>query len=248
LLKERECATAAQFLEELKRYGEAAAAYEKAGDSAHAAAAYANAGKIARAAHLYEEYFTGTQDLPQQQLQIAEACYAWLKADATEQGLGEDEQKTLSVVLAPRFEAGERHELAARLYQATGQPAKAGELLARAGLFQEAARCMQDAGRVREARQWLARHCESVGRWDDAAKAYATLGEHRLAGDAFAKARNMIGAAGSYEKAGENYLAAAAHASARNWGEAARLAALVGPADPKTDAASCASARCLACR
>ncbi|NIA13103.1 MAG: protein kinase [Nitrospiraceae bacterium] len=217
--KEGDHATAARFFEEAGKHATAADAYTKAGDLPCAAAAYAHAGKVDTGARMFNDYFAGSRDNPQKQLQAAEACLAMLHEQA---GVPADVRAQLTEAVAGRYEQAGRLDLAARLFYDAGHKARAGGVYAKAGKLQEAAKCMKEAGKHREASLIGAQYYESLERWAEAGMAYAGGEEFRRAGDCFSKANDAARAAECYERAGEHYGAALAYSHQGRFEDAIR--------------------------
>jgi len=223
LMKEGDYATAARFFEEGGKHRPAAQAYMKAGDLPCAASAYANAGSYEDAVRLFADYFAAAQDPPEAQLRAAEACYAMLQNAGAKTNIAADARRGLMAAVATRFEQAKRWDLAARLYYEANEKARAGGIFARQGKLEEAARCMREAGKTKEANLIGAQFYEKRGRWKEAAMSYAGGGEFRRAGDCFGKAGDKERSAECYSKAGEYYGAALAYAHLRRFDEAIKL-------------------------
>lgn len=242
LMKDGDYATAARFFTEKGDHKRAAAALEKLGDMPEAAAAYTLAGKTAQAAKVFAAYFEGSQDAPGVQLRAAEACYDLLQKAAK---LPPENRTALCAAVGVRFEQAKRYDLAAQLLEEAGQPARAGEIYLLAGKLEEAARCMNQAGKTREAGQIGARYYETVGRWAEAGMAYAGAGEYRKAADCFAKVNDAHRSAEFYEKAGEFYRAALARCHVKQYEQAILLLQKIRETDKAFDVSRALLGRCF---
>jgi len=119
LLKQGDYLTAAAFFEEVGDHKKAANAYQLAGLPGKAAFHSAMAGNTAAAAEVYADYFTTTQDPPEKQLEVAEACYAALRSELGEK-LDEDTKRPLYSEVAKIFMQAGRTAIAAECYQLAG--------------------------------------------------------------------------------------------------------------------------------
>ena len=245
LVKEGDYATAARFYEEVADYRDAAATYEKAGHLAKAAAAYAHAGMFVRAVQAFEQYFEGTEDPPQAQCEAAEACFAVLESEPGREKIGPEERASLLPHLAVRFGKAQRYDIAAQLFLEAGDATRASDIFIRAGRLQDAAKCMHDAGRPKEARQIAGRYFETQGRWAEAGAAHAASDDVRRAGDCFAKANDFQHAAECYEKAEEFYGAGLACSHLGRFEHAIRLLQRLKESDPMFDPSRALLGRCF---
>jgi len=245
LIKEGDHATAARFFEEGGKHAAAADAYLKAGDLPGAAGAQANAGSHGEAVRLFTDYFAAAQDPAETQLKAAEGCYAMLQSDAGKTGVAAAQRAPLLAAVAARFEQAKRWDLAARLYYEANEKARAGGIYARQGKLEEAARCMREAGKTKEANLIGAQFYEKQGRWKEAGMAYAGGGEFRRAGDCFAKAQDMERTAECYAKAAEYYGAGLAYAHLRRFDEAIPLLQKVDDSDKNFDLSRALLGRCF---
>ena len=245
LMKEGDYATAARFFEEGAKHRAAAEAYMKAGDLPCAASAYANAGSHDDAVRLFADYFAAAQDPAETQLRAAEACYAMLQSGGAKTNIAADARRGLMAAVAARFEQAKRWDLAARLYYEANEKARAGGIYARQGKLEEAARCMREAGKTKEANLIGAQFYEKRGRWKEAAMSYAGGGEFRRAGDCFGKAGDKERSAECYSKAGEYYGAGLAYAHLRRFDEAITLLQKIDVSDKNFDLSRALLGRCF---
>ena len=245
LAKEKDYPTAARFFEEGGKHRAAADAYMKAGDLPCAASAYANAGSHDDAVRLFADYFAAAQDPAETQLRAAEACYAMLQSGAAKTNIAADARRGLMGAVAARFEQAKRWDLAARLYYEANEKARAGGIYARQGKLEEAARCMREAGKTKEADLIGAQYYEKRGRWKEAAMSYAGGREFRRAGDCFAKAGDKERTAECYSKAGEYYGAGLAYAHLQRFDEAITLLQKIDVTDKNFDLSRALLGRCF---
>ena len=130
LMKHGDYLTAARFFEEVGDHAQAATAHQLAGQHAKAALANAKAGKPDAALAVFAEYFQDTQDPPQKQIEMADACYAALHGELSDK-IDDDAKIPLFAELAKRFMQAGRTDLAAECFQEAGD------------LYRAAYACMQ---------------------------------------------------------------------------------------------------------
>ncbi|MCX5768885.1 MAG: hypothetical protein NTZ09_01225 [Candidatus Hydrogenedentes bacterium] len=119
LMKHGDHLTAARFFEEVGDHANAAKAHQLSGQHAKAALANARAGNQAGAVAVFAEYFENTQDPPQKQIEMADACYAALQGELGET-IDIDARKPLFAEVAKRFMQAGRTHLAAECFQQAG--------------------------------------------------------------------------------------------------------------------------------
>lgn len=215
--------TAARFYAEKGKHQKAAQAYRKMGDLPSAAFSYLQAKKSNEAATAMVDFFAAGAGAAEAQTQAAEKCYQMLQDPGFTGKLNPETRGKLLAALAERFAAADRADLAAHLFHEAGDPGRAGELYLKLGKMPEAAQCLREAGRHREAALVGARHYESRGLWKEAGMAYEGAGEFTRAGDCFSKASDALRASACYEKAGEFFGAGFALAHAKQWERAIPL-------------------------
>lgn len=245
LEKAGDLATSARFYAEKGKHLRAARLYSRLGDIPNAAAAYAKAGKPQEGVQAFLDYFRTTKDPLERQVQAADVCYPMLDNPAVREQIEEADRKALAVAVAQRFDAAQRSDLAAQLFRQNGDPGRAGEIYLRLGKLEDAARCMQEAGRSREATEIGARYYESKGRWNEAGMAYEGAGQFRQAGDCFNKANNAARAAQCFEKAGEFFGAGFALVHTKNWEAAIRMLQRVKEKDRNYNESRALLGRCF---
>ncbi len=233
LMKEGDFATAARFYTNGGKHADAAAAYAKAGELAQAADAYRKAQRFKEAAKAYGEYFADARDTLEVQLQVTEACLDMLNSEPGRTKLDPEQRRALLPVLATRLEHAKRYEPAAKLLVEAGELARAGQTYMLADKLEEAANCLRQAGKTKEASEVLGRWHEKRGMWREAAQAYVSAGNFRRAGDCYAKVSDAVNSAKCYERSGEYYGAALAYAHAMRYEDAIPLLQRI-PKDHRT--------------
>lgn len=235
LMKEGDLVTAAGYFTRKGKHTHAARAYETAGDYASAAGSYTEGGKPHLAAEAYKKYFAVTHDSIELQTAAASACHQMLESAAGRAKVSAEQRKALLPALATRFEQAERYETAARLFREAGDFARAGEVFVLANMLEEAAACMQQAGRREEAARIIGRCHSAKGHWKEAAVAYISVGEFLQAAECYSKAAETGRAAECFEKAGEFYRAAVAYAHAARHNDAIRVIQKIRESSPDFD-------------
>lgn len=212
--------TAGRFFLEKGKYAAAAKAFTRQGNLPGAAHAFGRAKKYQEAFRLYAEYFQAPPDSKASQATAADECHALLLGEEASEKISEEERKQLLPALARVFEGEERHELAAGLFKEGGDLVRAGEVYLLAGMLQQAAQCMKDAGKPKEAARIGGRYYESIKRWPEAAMAYTGAEEYLKAGECFAKAKELARSAECFVKAEAYYQAGLAFAHAARFEDA----------------------------
>lgn len=238
-------ATAARFFSEKGKHRHAARAFLAAGQLAAAAGAFAQARRWSEATEQYGRYFRESKDATAEQVSAAEGCFAMLQQPAAKKKIPAEERKRLLGAIAARYAAGNREDLAIKLYQETGDPGRAGEILLRQGRLEEAARCMQAAGRTQDAALIGARFLESQGRMPEAARAYEQAGDFKKAGDCHAKAQDPERAAACYARAGEYFGAGFALLHGKHWEQAVPMFQKMKEDDPHFNESRMLLGRCF---
>ncbi len=233
LEKTGDYATAGRFYAEKGKFVRAAKAYARANDIPNMADAYRQAGKWAEAAEAFFSYFSTTNDSAEQQIKAADLCYASLQEDKVRAAIPKENLNAVLSEVAKRFDAAQRSDLAAKLYREGGNPGMAGEIYVRLGRLEDAARCMKEAGRTKEASEIGARFYESRGLWKEAALAYEGAGDYLKTGDCYAKLKESVLAARYYEKGGEFFGAGYALVHAGKWDKAIPLFQKVKETHPR---------------
>lgn len=235
LQKHGSYAQAGELFAQKGKYAQAAAAYELAGDVARAAENYARAGKVDQAVENFKRFFSAVSGDPAQVVAAAERCYNVLNEPKVQSKVSKGDMKQLMVLVAERFEKGGKAEFALKLYTEHGDPGHAGELLLKMGRLEEAARCMQQAGREKDAAEIGGRFYESKGRFKEAAMAYEGAQIWTRAGDCWSKVNQADKAAECYEKGGEMFGAGFARTHLKDWPGAIRCLQRVTENHPKYD-------------
>lgn len=245
LVKEKDYVNAARLFAEKGKHLDAAKAHEQGGNWAFAAQSYSEAKKPGEAARIYGEYFASSKDTPEQQLQVAEACYKLLCDKKTAASIDETKRKSLLAEVAKRLETAKKYDLAAKLLVDAGDLARAAEVYVLGGKLKEAAQCYKDAGREQDASFILGRFYETQGHWREAAMAYAAAGKYNNAGECYAKASEAVRAAECFEKAQNFYKAGLAYVHAQKFKESIRTLQRVKEDDPNFDASRPILGRCF---
>lgn len=245
LAKEGEFDTAARLFTEIGRHREAAGALMRAGKPALAAASYVAGGKAVEAANAFLEYFSNPGDPVALQVAAAEECYRLLTSDAGKKRIKAEQRVALIPAVAGRFEQAQRYDAAAALYKEAGDPGRAGEVFLLAGRLDEAAGCMREAGREKEASQIVGRFHQGKGRFKEAAAAYVQAGDLLHAAECFAKAADPVRAAECFERVGEHYRAGLAYAHAAQFEQAIKALQKVKESDPNFDVSRGLLGRCF---
>lgn len=238
-------ATAARFYAEKRRFKRAIHAFKNAGDLAGAGACYADWGRHAEGAATFLEYFKTSADATDKQLLAAEQCFRAFEPEKARAAIDAEQAKALFMEVARRFDAAQRNDLALQLYRLVGDPGRAGAVLLRMGRLEEAARCMKEAGRTREAAEIGGRFYESKGLWKEAAMAYEGGGAFRRAGDCYSKANDPVRAAQCYQKAEEFFGAGLAFVHAHRWDAAIPMLQRVKEDNPRFDESRALLGRCF---
>lgn len=245
LEKAGEHATAARFYVEKRKFKQAIRAFQNAGDPAGAGTCYAQWGKYADGATVFLEYFKSSADASEKQITAAEQCFRAFESEKAREALEPGQRSALFIEMARRFDAAQRNDLALQLYRTAGDPGRAGEILLRMGRLEEAARCMQEAGRAKEASEIGGRFYESKGLWKEAGMAYEGGGAFLRAGDCYSKANEPLRAAQCYERAGEFFGAGYALTHAHRWEAAIPLLQKVKEDYPRYDESRALLGRCF---
>ena len=203
LQREGDHATAARFYSEKGKPLKAAQTFEKAGNLPESGGAYTDAKRYKDAARIFTDYFSRNPQPGDAMNLAADKCYALIDNEKAQSKVDEDTIKQLRSSVAQCYDTAQRNDLAARLYQESGELEKAGQIYLRMGRLEEAAKCMQQAGNPKAAAEIGGRFYESKGRWKDAAMAYEGAEEFRRAGDCYTKGNDALKASDCYVKAGE---------------------------------------------
>jgi len=215
--------SAGQFYLDKKRYRKAAKlfllakAYPEAGD------AFFLAKRYPESASAYEQFFTGGQVPPEQQLAGAEACAQLMLEAAAKEKIPADLRRRVGIYCGKTLCRVQRPEVAAKVLQEVGALVEAGEAYLQAGQLEMAARCMTQAGDTKRAAEIGGRYYESKSQWKEAGLAYEDGGNYRKAGDCFGKAKEPELAAENYEKAGEFFGAGLAMVHAKKFEAAVKF-------------------------
>lgn len=215
-------AEAGELFAQKGKYPQAAKAYEQAGDVARAAENYARAGKVEEAVENFKRFFGAASGQPAQVLAAAERCYNVLNEPKVQSKVGKKDMQQLMLLVADRFEKGGKVEFALKLFSENGDQGRAGEIYLKMGRLEEASRCMQQAGRTRDAAEIGGRFYESKGLFKEAAMAYEGAQIWTRAADCWSKINEPGKAADCYEKGGEMYGAGFALVHMRDWPNAIR--------------------------
>ncbi|MBN2308777.1 MAG: protein kinase, partial [Candidatus Hydrogenedentes bacterium] len=113
------------------------------------------------------------------------------------------------------------------------------------GKLQEASKCLQEAGRKKEAAQIAGRYYENQGKWKEAAMAYVQGGESLRAGECYMKAGDAVRSAECFEKGQDVYRAGVAYARAGRFQDAIRMLQQVKEAHPNFEQARPLLGRCF---
>ncbi len=180
---------AAELLEGLEKYEEAAQQYDKGGFREKAALNYVKAEKHMTAALLFEGLIAGAREEPGSFHSEAERSsllryHRFCGELFTRAGV--------PARAAPHFEAALMSEQAAEAWRGAGQPEKAADILLKLQRPEEAAQVLRDAGK-------------EIGVLAPAvhAEILARQGKHREAAEFFEKAGSLFRAAESYREAGD---------------------------------------------
>ncbi len=163
---------AGELFAQKAKFAQAASAYEQAGDVARAAENYARAGKVEQAVENFKRFFSAASGDAAQVLAAAERCYNVLNEPKVQSKVSKKDLQQLMVLVADRFEKGGKAEFALKLFSENNEPGRAGDILLKLGRLEEAAQCMQKAGRAKDAAEIGGRFYESKGRFKEAAMAY----------------------------------------------------------------------------
>lgn len=236
---------AGRLFTEKRKHLQAARAYAQGGSQAAAAQAYVEAKRYPDAAQAYTDYFSAPRDDLERQVAAAEACWKLLDSAEAAPKIPEEQRAALLPALAERFERAKRYDHAASLYRKAGDPCRAGEVFVHAGKLQEAARCMKEAGRDKEAAQIIGRFKEGKGQWREAAMAYVRAGDVLHAGECYLKAGEVIRAAECFEKCQDHYRSGVAYARSGRFEDAVRVLQKIKDGDPAFDQARVLLGRCF---
>jgi tetratricopeptide (TPR) repeat protein/predicted Ser/Thr protein kinase len=236
-LKHGEFAQAGEFFAQKGKYAQAATAYEQGNDVARAAENFARAGKVEQAVENFKRFFSAAGGNAAQALAAAERCYTVLNEPKVQSKVSKKDMQQLLLLVADRFEKGGKAEFALKLFKENGDPGRAGEILLKAGKLEDAAKCMQQAGRTKDAAEIGGRYYESIGRFKEAAMAYEGAQIWARAGDCFSKVSQADKAAECYEKGGEMFGAGFARTHMKDWPNAIRCLQAVPESHPKFDLA-----------
>jgi tetratricopeptide (TPR) repeat protein len=198
MLKSGDFENAGLFFMQQAMFVPAGKAFVKGGHTALAADAYGKGKKGKEAIALYLEYFTSPRDNETLQLKTAESCYALLSDENLMFNVNADAEKALCEKVAQIFEHVDRYDVAAELFNRSGNKSRAGEVYLLAGNLEKAAAAMKEAGREKDAARIGARFYEQQGKWREAAMAYAGAGEYAKSAECFSKANEPV-------RAGEYY-------------------------------------------
>lgn len=223
LMKEGDYANAGRFFEEKGRHNDAAKAFVRAGMLSLAAVSYARAGNFDEAVDAYKRYFDNPPDTQEAQVAAADECFKMLDQEPGKTKISPAQRKELYPRLATRFEQAKRYDLAARILKESGEFVRAGEVFLLGGKLEEAANCMRQAGRNKEAAAIAGRYHQAKGNWKEAAAAFAQAGDFLNAGEMFARASDAVRAAECFEKGGEFYRAGVAYAHAARFEAAIKV-------------------------
>jgi len=189
LSRGRDHARAAEILEELGKFDDAAQQYDKGGFAEKAALLYVRAERHMTAALLFERLISAAGEGGESYRSEAE------RANLTRYHRFSGELFTRAGVparAAPHFEAALLYEQAAEAWRGAGQPERAADLLLKLQRPEDAARLLQDAGK-------------SIGSLAPAIQAelLQRQGKHREAAEIFEKAGTLFRAAEAYREAGD---------------------------------------------
>lgn len=221
LLKAGEAGTAARIFNELGKHALAAEAYQGMGDKPRTAMELAASKKFPEAFAMFLDYFKTSKDTAQLQGQAALDCYTILENEEARKLIPGDELKRMFQMIAEKLAAARmRDDLSAKLFRQTGDLLHAGQVLLRLGRHQEAAQCMREAGKPKEAMLIQAQYYESQGDWASAGAAYEAGENFKKAGDCYSKSNEGEMAGAAYEKAQEWFGAGFAYTHANQWEKA----------------------------
>lgn len=235
MLKGGDFETGGLFYMQRANYKKAAAAFVKGGHTALAADAYAKAKNAKEAIPLFVEYFASPRGNETLLLKTAESCYELLNDEAAMSGVDPKSLAALCTNTANVFEHAEKLEIAAELYQRSGEHSRAGEVYLKAGKLEQAAASMKAAGRDKDAARIGGRFYELNKRWKEAAMAYAGAGEYTKTAECFAKAQEPVRAGEYYEKASEFARSGLAYATGKRFEKAIEVLQKVPESDKDFD-------------
>jgi eukaryotic-like serine/threonine-protein kinase len=244
MMKAGEAEAAGRLYTEKGKHIKAAQVYERGPLPALAAEAYARAKKYDKAIDLYVEYFSNPRDAEELQVQAADRCFQMLKGEAGSNASPEA-KAALMPELAKRFEKAKRYDLAAALFRDSGDLVRAGEVHVLAGKFDEAAKCMREAGKEVEASRFAGQFQESKGNWREAAVAFTRANEMMRAGECYYRAKDAAHAGECFEKAGAVYRAGVSYAHAGRHQDAIRVLQKVKEDDKNYDVSRGVLGRCF---
>ena len=95
----------------------------------------------------------------------------FLQDDTAKANIPQEDRLRLLPNVATAFQHKEKYDLAAQLFREAGEPAQAGEVYVKAGKLQEAAACMKEAGRPKDAARIGGRFYEGMQKWSEAGMA-----------------------------------------------------------------------------
>ena len=245
LVKAGEFTTAGGYYAEAAKFKDAAAAYSRGGDIANAALNFGKAGQFMQAVTAYSEYFQNARDTLELQMLHANTCLDLLESPPGRANIRGDQRQQILSLLAQRFQQAQRYDIAARLFVESGDQARGGDVYLLAGNLQEAARCMKNAGKEKEANAIVGRHYESQSKFREAGLAYAASGDYLRAGECYARASEAVRAAECFEKAGEFYRAGLAYAHATQFQESIRVLQRIRENDKVFDQSRALLGRCF---
>ena len=157
-----------------------------------------------------------------------------------------DEDRTeLLPMLALAFERGKHYEEAARLFYQAGDLMRAGQVYVLAGKFQEAAKCMEAAGRPKDAALFAARHFERTGKIREAAAAYKQAEDYLKAGECFLKTKEPVRAGECFSRAKAYSRAGLAYAQAGRFEDGVGMLQRVPEDDSEFHASRALLGRCF---